>query len=79
MHSKLIVVDGIFAYFGSTNHTGAVTRDPETVAQLAGLFDRYWIGDECPDCAFRDRSTLMAASRAIFSYDLESRLSQSIP
>ena len=71
MHSKLIVVDGVFAYFGSANFTGAglgprrearrnlelgaVTRDPETVAQLAALFDRYWIGDECPDCAFRDR------------------------
>jgi phosphatidylserine/phosphatidylglycerophosphate/cardiolipin synthase-like enzyme len=67
----MVLVDGGFAYFGSANFTGAglgvrrpqrrnleigaVTRDPEMVGQLESLFDRFWIGEFCDGCAFRDR------------------------
>ena len=70
-HWKMVLVDGVFAYFGSANFTGAglgvksperrnleigaVTRDPSTVRQLEDLFDRFWMGEFCAQCAFRDR------------------------
>jgi len=70
-HWKMVLVDGEFAYFGSANFTGAglgvrraerrnleigaVTRDPDVVQQLESLFDRFWIGEFCESCAFRDR------------------------
>ena len=70
-HWKMVLVDGAFAYFGSANFTGAglgvrsdarrnleigaVTREPGMVGELEALFDRFWIGEFCADCAFRDR------------------------
>ncbi len=70
-HWKLVIVDGRFAYLGSANFTGAglgarkptrrnlevgvITRDPEWLAQLSGLFDQFWIGEFCTECAFRER------------------------
>lgn len=70
-HWKMVVVDGGFAYFGSANFTGAglgarraerrnlelgaVTRDPRRVRRLESLFDRFWIGEFCSDCALRQR------------------------
>jgi phosphatidylserine/phosphatidylglycerophosphate/cardiolipin synthase-like enzyme len=70
-HWKMVLVDGAFAYFGSANFTGAglgvkraerrnleigaVTRDPARVRRLEQLFDSFWIGEHCTDCAYRDR------------------------
>ena len=70
-HWKLVIVDGAFAYLGSANFTGAglgvkkagrrnleigmVTEDAAEVRRLVGLFDRFWIGEECAGCAFRKR------------------------
>jgi phosphatidylserine/phosphatidylglycerophosphate/cardiolipin synthase-like enzyme len=69
-HFKCVVVDGTFAYSGSANLTGAgmgakssdrrnfesglVTRDPQLIKQIAGQFDRIWMGEHCPSC---DRKT----------------------
>ena len=69
-HWKLVVVDGAFAYLGSANFTGAglgarsqrkrnlelgvASRDPSFVRPLAALFDTFWIGEHCRDCALRD-------------------------
>jgi len=70
-HWKMVVVDGREAYFGSANFTGAGLgvksprrrnlevgawiKDPAEVAKLEASFDRFWMGDYCKDCAFRDR------------------------
>lgn len=70
-HWKMVLVDGGFAYFGSANFTGAglgvksperrnleigaVSRDPGVVGELEALFDRFWMGQYCQRCAFRDR------------------------
>jgi phosphatidylserine/phosphatidylglycerophosphate/cardiolipin synthase-like enzyme len=70
-HWKMVVVDGEFAYFGSANFTGAglgakkperrnlelgvITRDSRWVSRLEQLFDKFWIGDFCTDCAFQSR------------------------
>ena len=68
-HWKMVIVDGVFAYCGSANFTGAglgaksphkrnlevgvVSTDPDWVRQLAALFDRFWIGEHCDDCKLR--------------------------
>lgn len=68
-HWKMILVDGRAAYAGSANFTGAglgvkaparrnfevgfLSRDPEVVRPLFEAFDRFWVGAECPGCAFR--------------------------
>ena len=70
-HWKMVIVDGNFAYFGSANFTGAglgvkapvrrnlelgaITRDPDRVGQIEQLFDRFWMGEFCLDCAFFDK------------------------
>jgi len=70
-HWKMVLVDGDFAYFGSANFTGAglggrsperrnleigaVTRDPDAINELEELFDKFWMGEFCERCAFRDR------------------------
>ena len=67
-HWKMVIVDSSFAYFGSANFTGAglgvkapkrrnlelgaITRDPKLVGQIVDLFDRFWMGQFCLDCAF---------------------------
>ena len=69
-HWKVVVVDGRFAYWGSANFTGAglgarsaskrnleigsVSTDPATVAEVAALFDGFWVGDYCEGCRFRE-------------------------
>lgn len=66
VHFKLVVVDGLFAYSGSANLTGAgmgaksirnrnfesgfVTRDPTMVRVIMDQFDRVWMGAECGQC-----------------------------
>lgn len=70
-HWKFAIVDGGFAYLGSANFTGAglgvkrqnrrnlelgvVTNDPQWVKHLETLFDAFWIGEYCADCAFQSR------------------------
>lgn len=65
-HSKLILIDGRFAYTGSANLTGAGmgarserTRnfeagvcftDPENVGRLEEYFDGIWMGRRCEGC-----------------------------
>lgn len=70
MHAKVVIVDGILAYLGSANLTGAgigaksssrrnfeagvLVRDVETIGQLMTFFDSLWIGEHCPKCGRRD-------------------------
>ena len=66
VHFKCVVVDGLFAYSGSANLTGAgmgaksagkrnfesgiITTDPALVDPIMQQFDEVWIGTHCPDC-----------------------------
>lgn len=70
-HLKIVVVDGQLVYLGSANFTGAglgvrkaerrnlelglVSRDRTLVDEIAAMFDRFWIGECCRDCAFQKR------------------------
>ena len=70
VHFKCVIVDGVKAYFGSANLTGAgmgakserkrnfengvVTDDPALVNPLAEQFDSVWRGDLCRDCGRRE-------------------------
>ena len=70
VHFKCIIVDGVKAYFGSANLTGAgmgaksvrkrnfengvLTDDPALVNPLAEQFDSVWRGDFCRDCGRRE-------------------------
>ena len=69
VHFKSVVVDGLFAYSGSANLTGAgmgakskgkrnfesgfLTRDPELVQAIMTQFDTLWMGGRCGDCRRR--------------------------
>ena len=73
VHFKCIIVDGIKAYFGSANLTGAgmgakserkrnfengiLTDDPALVNPLAEQFDSVWRGDFCRNCGRREHCT----------------------
>ena len=75
VHFKCIIVDGVKAYFGSANLTGAgmgaksekkrnfengvLTDDPALVEPLVEQFDSVWRGDFCRECG---RSALGFAS-----------------
>ena len=68
-HWKIIIVDGRFGYLGSANFTGAglgarderkrnlelgiTSYDPILVLRLIDLFDGFWMGTYCLDCAWR--------------------------
>lgn len=70
-HWKMALVDGSFAYLGSANFTGAglgarkparrnlelgvATGSEDWIHRLEHLFDTFWMGDFCADCAFRSR------------------------
>ena len=70
VHFKCIIVDGVKAYFGSANLTGAgmgakserkrnfengvLTDDPVLVNPLVEQFDSVWRGAFCRDCGRRD-------------------------
>jgi phosphatidylserine/phosphatidylglycerophosphate/cardiolipin synthase-like enzyme len=70
-HWKMVIVDGRFAYLGSANFTGAglgaknprrrnlelglITEAPDWVGYLEKLFDEFWIGAHCRDCALTDK------------------------
>lgn len=68
-HWKMVIVDGRFGYMGSANFTGAglgakgeqkrnlelgvTSYDPVLVLRLMDLYDKFWIGTCCLDCAWR--------------------------
>jgi len=70
-HWKMVIVDGGFAYLGSANFTGAglgakgenrrnlelgiTTEDSELIKDLMKIFDSFWIGTFCKDCALRKK------------------------
>ncbi len=70
VHFKMIVVDGVWAYFGSANLTGAgmgmkspknrnfetgyLTRDVGLIDQLMEQYDEVWRGAYCRDCGRRE-------------------------
>ena len=70
VHFKCIIVDGVKAYFGSANLTGAgmgakserkrnfengvLTDDPALVNPLVEQFDLVWRGALCRDCGRRE-------------------------
>lgn len=66
VHFKIVIVDGVFAYTGSANITGAgmgakgsgsrnfengiVTRDAVMIEKLMIQFDDVWMGKQCMNC-----------------------------
>jgi phosphatidylserine/phosphatidylglycerophosphate/cardiolipin synthase-like enzyme len=70
-HWKMVIVDGRFVYLGSANFTGAglgakgthrrnfeigiTSRAPDLVKKLHDLFDTFWMGTYCRDCARQDK------------------------
>lgn len=70
-HWKMVIVDGEFGYLGSANFTGAglgakktsrrnlelgvITENPIWVRRLEDLFDKFWIGENCRDCALKKK------------------------
>ncbi len=68
-HWKMVIVDGVSAYFGSANFTGAglgvkninrrnlelgaLIKDKESILQLESWFDSFWIGENCIKCERR--------------------------
>ena len=66
VHFKSVVVDGVFAYTGSANLTGAgmgakskhrrnfeagiVTTDPTLIDGIMQQFDTIWMGAHCEAC-----------------------------
>lgn len=70
-HWKMVIVDSRFVYLGSANFTGAglgakqprrrnmelgvITEEPSWLKYIEALFDDFWIGSYCRDCAFSDR------------------------
>jgi len=70
VHFKHIVIDGIFAYTGSANLTGAglgiksvntrnfesgfVTTNPEMIDAIMNQFDDVWMGKFCKNCKRRE-------------------------
>lgn len=70
MHMKCVVVDGVVAYVGSANLTGAgmgakspdrrnieagfLVRDEGFVREIMEFLDRFWVGESCESCRRRD-------------------------
>lgn len=70
MHAKIVVIDGVLAYTGSANLTGAglgaksernrnfeagvLTQNPQEIRTLMEYFDAIWMGRHCPDCGRRN-------------------------
>lgn len=66
IHFKCVVVDGVFAYSGSANLTGAglgakseyrrnfesgiITDDPKLIEPIMEQFDQLWMGAHCTKC-----------------------------
>ncbi|MBN2523432.1 MAG: phospholipase D family protein [Bacteroidales bacterium] len=70
VHFKIIAVDGVFAYTGSANLTGAglgmksikrrnfesgiITDEPAMVESIMNQFDAVWMGRFCKACGRRE-------------------------
>jgi len=70
VHFKIVVVDGLWAYTGSANLTGAglgmkskdnrnfeagiITTNPEFIELIMNRFDEVWMGSFCKKCGRRD-------------------------
>ncbi len=70
-HWKMVIVDGKKAYCGSANFTGAglgakgerrrnlelglFSESPQWVQKLHSLFDGFWMGGYCAECAYREK------------------------
>ncbi len=70
VHFKSVIVDGLFAYSGSANLTGAgmgaksprrrnfengfVTRDKALAGRVMEQFDNVWMGKHCGDCGRKE-------------------------
>jgi phosphatidylserine/phosphatidylglycerophosphate/cardiolipin synthase-like enzyme len=70
VHFKTVIIDGVTAYTGSANLTGAgmgakkaerrnfengiLTDDPQLVDKLMRQFDDLWIGKDCKNCQRRE-------------------------
>lgn len=70
MHMKCVIADGRKAYVGSANLTGAgmgaksphrrnfeagvVTEERETIRELMGFLDAFYLGDHCVKCQRRE-------------------------
>ena len=70
VHFKTVVVDGVFAYSGSANLTGAgmgaksehrrnfeagfVTTERGLIDRMMDQFDQVWIGERCVACQRKD-------------------------
>jgi phosphatidylserine/phosphatidylglycerophosphate/cardiolipin synthase-like enzyme len=68
-HWKMVIVDGVSAYMGSANFTGAgigvrsknrrnhevglITSNPELVKQMSEQFDSFWMGELCETCSLK--------------------------
>ena len=73
VHFKIVVIDGVFAYAGSANLTGAgmgaksdnrrnfengiITDDPKLVSQILNQFDTVWMGANCKKCGRKEFCT----------------------
>ncbi len=73
VHFKTVIVDGIYAYTGSANLTGAgmgmkskdrrnfeagiLTTDKDFVNRLMREFDDIWIGEKCKTCGRKNHCT----------------------
>jgi phosphatidylserine/phosphatidylglycerophosphate/cardiolipin synthase-like enzyme len=69
-HAKIILVDGMWAFVGSANLTGAglgaksperrnfeagfITDEPEALGRLMEFFDRLYLGEWCRGCGRRE-------------------------
>ncbi len=67
VHFKTVVIDGVFAYSGSANLTGAgmgaksplrrnfengiITDEPDLIKKIMDQFDSVWMGQFCDRCA----------------------------
>jgi len=70
VHFKCVIVDGVFAYSGSANLTGAgmgaksknkrnfesgiITTDEKMLDEIMNQFDEIWMGRHCQDCGRKE-------------------------
>ena len=73
VHFKIVIIDGVFAYTGSANLTGAgmgaksssrrnfengfITDEVELIEKIAEQFDNVWMGKFCKTCGRKEFCT----------------------